>query len=502
MDPRSLEKIGVWPWPRSIHARLLDRLTDAGASEIGYDVDFSSRSTPAEDTALADALERARSKVILPAFRQRPNARQSGLNTHDTQPLPMFLKHVQLGNVVFRPASDGLIRDMPITVPWQGGAVPAMSALLAGPAAFNLTTFEIDYAIDVSTVPRYSLADVLERRVPDDALKGKKILVGAAATELGDQHAVPVYGRLHGIELQALAFESLVQGRALHAARPEAVIVGLLMITLMLGARLEILRWQTSAAIGGVLASGYVAFVLMLQAILPVVIPATAVLLLVGSFVLFSAYRDLWANAILIFRQRMNLIHQRAFIQEVLENSFDGLVVTDSTGIIVAHNDAARTLLRAGNNELTGRALNEFLPANKEFLFPALSDGDAEQQTGEHAAVVIRFNPHHDPEYYLEFMPGRFRHQVSHRERVERRHTDRIFLHVPRRDRARGPRNLRTPGEGTCARTKPGKIRSSGQHVARAAHAPECDSRFFRDHEKRNPGPFDRQLPQLRGRRA
>lgn len=427
MDPHSLEKIGVWPWPRSIHARLLDRLTDAGVSEIGYDIDFSSRSTPADDEALTDALERARSKVILPAFRQRPNARQSGLNTHDTQPLPIFLKRVQLGNVVFRPATDGLIREMAVTVPWQGGAVPAMSALLAGPASFNETVFKIDFAIDVTTVPRYSLADVLDNRVPDDALKGKKILVGAAATELGDQHAVPVYGRLHGIELQALAFESLVQGRALHAARPEAVIVGLLMITLMLGARLEILRWQTSAMIGGMLAAGYVAFVLMLQTILPIVVPATAVLLLVASFVLFSAYRDLWANAIVIFRQRMNLIHQRAFIQEVLENSFDGLVVTDSTGIIVAHNDAARVLLRAGNSELTARALNEFLPANKEFLFPAIPAGDAEPHTGDRIPVVIRFNPHHAPEYYLEFMPGQFRRQTSHRERVERREADRIF---------------------------------------------------------------------------
>lgn len=427
MDPHALEKIGVWPWPRSVHARLLDRLIDAGVSEIGYDVDFSSRSTPAEDKALADALKRARDKVILPAFRQRPNARHSGLNTHDTLPLPAFLKHVQLGNVVFRPATDGLIRQMSVTIPWRGGAVPAMSALLAGPAAFNIEAFNIDFAIDVTTIPRYSLIDVLERRVPDNALKGKKILVGAAATELGDQHAVPVYGRLHGIELQALAFESLVQGRALQTARPEVVIIGLLLITLMLGARLEILRWQTSAVIGGVLATGYVVFVLMLQTILPVVLPATAILLLVGSFVLFSAYRDLWANAILIFRQRMNLIHQRAFIHEVLENSFDGLVVTDSNGLIVAHNDAARVLLRTGDGELTGRALNEFLPANKEFLFPGMVKDDVDTETASRTPIVIRFNPHYDPEYYLEFMPGRFRRQVSHRVQAERRQTDRIF---------------------------------------------------------------------------
>ena len=57
MDPRSLEEIGVWPWPRSIHARIIDRLMAAGVSEIGYDVDFSSRSTPEQDRALAAAMD-------------------------------------------------------------------------------------------------------------------------------------------------------------------------------------------------------------------------------------------------------------------------------------------------------------------------------------------------------------------------------------------------------------------------------------------------------------
>ena len=345
MDPRSLEEIGVWPWPRSIHARIIDRLMAAGVSEIGYDVDFSSRSTPEQDRALAAAIARASGKIILPAFRQRSSAQGADLHTHDTQPLADFMKSAQLGNVVFRPSVDGLIRGMSVVVPWKGGDVPAMSALLAGPAAFTQGGFLLDFGIDINSVPRYALVDVLEGRVPPSALKGKKVLVGAAATELGDQHAVPVYGRLHGIELQALAFESLVQGRALHSPRPEAIIIGLLLISLMVGNRLELLRWQTSAAIGGAAAGGFIAFVLLLQILMPIIVPPTAVVLLVASFILFSAYRDLWANAILIFRQRMNLMHQRAFIEEVMENSFDGLVVTNSYGEIVVHNDAARALL-------------------------------------------------------------------------------------------------------------------------------------------------------------
>ena len=434
MDPRSLEEIGVWPWPRSIHARIIDRLMAAGVSEIGYDVDFSSRSTPEQDRALAAAIARASGKIILPAFQQRSSAQGADLHTHDTQPLADFMKSAQLGNVVFRPSVDGLIRGMSVVVPWKDGDVPAMSALLAGPAAFTQGGFLLDFGIDINSVPRYALVDVLEGRVPPSALKGKKVLVGAAATELGDQHAVPVYGRLHGIELQALAFESLVQGRALHSPRPEAIIIGLLLISLMVGNRLELLRWQTSAAIGGAAAGGFIAFVLLLQILMPIIVPPTAVVLLVASFILFSAYRDLWANAILIFRQRMNLMHQRAFIEEVMENSFDGLVVTNSYGEIVVHNDAARALLRAGDEPLERRALNEFLPANKEFLFPGKSEKKKDSQDDKRQPIVVRFNPHGEPEYYLEFMPGTFSRQTARKAPEELRTTDRVFYTYNFRD--------------------------------------------------------------------
>ena len=45
IDPESLQRIGVWPWPREFHARLLDRLRELGVRRIGYDVDFSAQST-------------------------------------------------------------------------------------------------------------------------------------------------------------------------------------------------------------------------------------------------------------------------------------------------------------------------------------------------------------------------------------------------------------------------------------------------------------------------
>ena len=42
IDQESIDRLGRWPWPRSIQAELLDRLSRAGASVIGYDVTFPS----------------------------------------------------------------------------------------------------------------------------------------------------------------------------------------------------------------------------------------------------------------------------------------------------------------------------------------------------------------------------------------------------------------------------------------------------------------------------
>jgi len=41
IDPKSLEAIGVWPWPRRVHAELIDKLVALDASDVVFDIDFS-----------------------------------------------------------------------------------------------------------------------------------------------------------------------------------------------------------------------------------------------------------------------------------------------------------------------------------------------------------------------------------------------------------------------------------------------------------------------------
>jgi adenylate cyclase len=49
IDDRSLKQLGQWPWPRTMVARLIDRLREAGAGVVGFDILFSEpdRTSPA-----------------------------------------------------------------------------------------------------------------------------------------------------------------------------------------------------------------------------------------------------------------------------------------------------------------------------------------------------------------------------------------------------------------------------------------------------------------------
>ena len=41
IDDGSLSQIGQWPWPRTVVAQLVDKLREAGAAVVAFDIDFA-----------------------------------------------------------------------------------------------------------------------------------------------------------------------------------------------------------------------------------------------------------------------------------------------------------------------------------------------------------------------------------------------------------------------------------------------------------------------------
>ena len=208
IDPHSIETIGVWPWPRRLHADLIDRLESAGASDIAFDVDFSSPSDPAFDQALVDALQRAGGSVVLPAFTQLVGDSENGKTIFVNRPLPQFGEHAWPAVVNVAVESDGLVRRYSYGEILDGKFLPSMGALLAGKDKSKKEPLQIDFNIRADTLPTVSYVDVLRGDpVALRTLKDKKVVIGATAIELGDRFNVPNGRVIPGPILQMLAAE-------------------------------------------------------------------------------------------------------------------------------------------------------------------------------------------------------------------------------------------------------------------------------------------------------
>lgn len=363
IDPKSLREINQWPWPRALHAELIDKLNEAGAAEIAFDIDFSAVSTSKDDEALAKALKGAGGSVILPTFRQvqRLNAHAGSL-VHNL-PLPMFREHSWLAGVNIYPERNGQINQMPYGHNINGEFVPSLAAMLSGVHKPNAGSFYVDYSIQASSVPVVSYVDIIKNRIDAIQLSGKKIVIGATATELGDRMFVPGQGIVSGPMLQILAAETLLQDRALLKTGGLITIIGLLLITgsmVLLSRRIKLAER------------------LYLFLIAPLVIEALALLALVATGLIVNT--SLWHAAFagyfgatllneVNFRKlitqvtRMQLAETQQMFEQAFSDSFTGTIIADENGIVQATSKTTRSILKIDSDEtLVGRHYNQILP--------------------------------------------------------------------------------------------------------------------------------------------
>jgi diguanylate cyclase len=245
IDARSLKSISDWPWPRRVHADLIDKLRAAGAQTIAFDVDFSATTDPADDAALAAALSRSDGAVVLPTFRQ-PISQGSKVFSENL-PIAPLRANAFLGSVNVRPDADGQLRHYSYGTITAGTPRPSIAAHLANSRGNIGKSFRIDTAIDPATIPRASAIDVLNGKTGQ--LRGKAVLVGATAIEMGDRYVVPGHGVLPGVVVQALAAETLIQGTVNPDAGPwpALIVTALLLVFGIKSSRFAVIAGLTAA---------------------------------------------------------------------------------------------------------------------------------------------------------------------------------------------------------------------------------------------------------------
>ena len=235
IDAPSIEKIGVWPWPRSLHADLLRRLEIAGVRDIVFDVDFSAPSDAASDQAFVEALQAAGGSVVLPSFKQPGADGSDGTAIYINRPLKQFGEHswTAVVNVAVEP--NGLVRRYPFGENLDGQFLPSMGAVLAGQYAAKRKPFLIDFGIRTASIPKVSYIDVLRGdKATLTRLRDKKVIIGGTALELGDRFSIPNGGVVSGPLLQALAAESILQNRTLQWTSDIVTLAGLCIISLVM----------------------------------------------------------------------------------------------------------------------------------------------------------------------------------------------------------------------------------------------------------------------------
>ena len=350
IDASSIDRIGVWPWPRLLHAELIRQLQKADVQDIALDVDFSTPSDASSDRNFAEALQSAGGSVVLPSFQQ---PRTDRMTLHVNRPLQQFAEHSWPALVNVEVGSDGLVRRYPFGEKLDGKFVPAMAAVLAGQYDEKRTPFLIDFSIRTAGIPKVSFADVLRGDPATlQKLQGKKVIVGGTALELGDRFSVPNGVILSGPVLQTLAAESLLQNRALQWTSHVVTLTGLALLALLM-----LLSWRRLSAGKRV-----------------ALLAATAVALEAGAFALQAAFplildTSLFQIAIIVYIAAIALdeIDIRDLLGRVAESRFqrvamslgDGLICTNSNYLITVWNPGATAIFGYLPEEMIGRPFDE-----------------------------------------------------------------------------------------------------------------------------------------------
>ncbi|HEY3679473.1 MAG TPA: EAL domain-containing protein [Bradyrhizobium sp.] len=352
IDTPSIEKIGVWPWPRRLHAELLRQLQKAGVRDIAFDVDFSSPSDPASDRDFVEALEGAAGSVILPSFQQPGADPANPAALHINRPLKPFADQswAALVNIAIGP--DGRVRRYPFGDKLGDEYLPSMGAMLAGQYASQSAPFLIDFGIRADSVPSVSFIDVL--RGDEAALakvRNRKVIVGGTALELGDRFSVPNAHILTGPVLQALAAESMLQNRTLHWTSDLVTLAEIILISFVMmfawrrfkpGVRVLMLVFTGLAA---------EAAAMLLQAKWPLILDTSLLYTAIVAYLMAIALDEI------DFRGLLGRIAERRF-HRIAMSLGDGLACTDQNHRITFWNHGAEAIFGYSAAEMIGRPID------------------------------------------------------------------------------------------------------------------------------------------------
>lgn len=268
-DPQKyayLEPLQKWPWKRTAYAQVIERLMAAGARSVAVDVLLADPSSygVADDEQLAKVLQRYAGRVTLAAQYAEVELPQGSL-MQLTQPERLFWTEPKsIGSVNFPLEPDGKVHRFASEFPKLLAekhqdqvdqldvlkvALPSFEqAAVVAARSFSQPKGDYIYFYGPSgTFEQISFWDVLDPinwntyLKQGKGFKDKIVLIGGTASSLQDFHAAPFSKSLlylqpmAGVEIQANAIATLLEGRAITQAIPQDSARGLFVLLLVAG---------------------------------------------------------------------------------------------------------------------------------------------------------------------------------------------------------------------------------------------------------------------------
>lgn len=218
IDNRSLQEIGRWPWPRDVHAQLLDRIAAGHPAAVIYDILFIEPGPG--DARLGQAIDRS-PPVFLPLLLE--NSIHGGGRLEPILPVqPVRRAAAGIGHVNLIADPDGVIRRVKLIEADGSKYWPHLMELVrrhVEPHSAHSPFVEaggivlLPFAGPSGRFPTIGADAVLRGQLPPELLRNRIVIVGARASGLGDRHAVPLSeasGGMSGIEIQANLLDGLL----------------------------------------------------------------------------------------------------------------------------------------------------------------------------------------------------------------------------------------------------------------------------------------------------
>lgn len=366
VDEKSLNMLGRWPWSRSVHAELIDRLATVDTYGVGLNFIFAEPSlNPHDDAMLAKAMAN-HGKVVLPLI-----VEQGELSLIETLPLADYTRVAILGHANVPLGEDGISRSVFLKAGLNQPNWPSMALALYGlkhpeslkeipgrrhpipslPFKQYLTGDHqawLPFYSPDSDFQRVSYVDVLLNRVPASHFENKYVLVGLSAGGLDHDISTPLFPGNHpmtGTDYIATILDGLIKDSIWQPApQPWQFIASIVAVSLAL------LLYSTMALNWALLSSALLSFVLIVLGSLTLQYshywfpPSAALFSIIIIYPVWS-----WKKLESLLRA-LFLEKSRALV--TLNSIVDGVMTVDTDNVIDYLNPAIINMLNATETEI------------------------------------------------------------------------------------------------------------------------------------------------------